>query len=274
MDLDLQQPQTETVGSPSPDDTTARKTPLLVIAAAGLALGGGLAWWWAHDRHAAVTPVAAVAATEAAIPPAAEPAKPLPPLDQMDIFLRALLGTLSSSPEFARWLATDDLIRQMARAIDAVSRGESPADDLVVLTPSSTFEVSGLRGQHVIDRASYRRYDRLAAAVASLDPEAVARVYRTIQPRLNEAYRALGRADGSVDTALQVALRVVASTPIVDEPVRLVPGRGATYAFADPAIETLKPAQKQLIRMGPANQAKVQARLHEISTALAASDSR
>jgi hypothetical protein len=275
MDLELHQPSAEPVNrAPSPDDTTPRKTPIMTIAIAGLALGGALAWWWAADRGAAPSTVAAVSATEAALPVTADPAKPLPPLGQMDIFLRGLLGTLSSHPEFVRWLATDDLIRQMARAIDQVSRGESPADTLSVLTPQQPFDIAGRRGDYSIDPVSFRRYEPIAGAVASLDAEGVARAYRTIQPRLDEAYRALGRAEGGVDTAVQVALQTLIATPVASEPIPVVPGRGATYAYANGAFEKLSPAQKQLVRMGPSNQRRVQAKLREISKAIDASTAR
>ena len=54
------------------------------------------------------------------------------------------------------------------------------------------------------------------------------------------------------------------ATPTVDGPIRIVPGKGATYAFADPRLEALTPAQKHLIRMGPENQRMIQTRLREI----------
>ena len=81
---------------------------------------------------------------------------------------------------------------------------------------------------------------------------------------MDEAYRALGRSENSVDQALGVALDVLLATPSVDGPIRIVPGKGATYAFADPRFETLTPAQKHLIRMGPENQRIIQTRLREI----------
>jgi len=57
------------------------------------------------------------------VPLASAPA--LPPLDQMDPYLRTLLRGLSTRPELAAWLATDNLIQQMALTIDRVSRGAS-----------------------------------------------------------------------------------------------------------------------------------------------------
>jgi hypothetical protein len=189
----------------------------------------------------------------------------------MDTFLRALLGALSSHPQLAAWLATDDLITQMADAIDRTSRGQSPAKIVPVLKPEDVFEINGARGQMAIDPRSYRRYEPLAAAVASINANGVAQAYRTIQPRLDEAYRSLGRSENTVDEALAVALNLLISTPEVQDPIRLIPGKGATYAFADPQLESLAPVQKHLIRMGPQNAALIRARLRELAAALNAS---
>ncbi len=246
----------------------ARGVPVLLIGALGLALGAAGAWWWARDRIGPDrTRPAATVGTDAVIAPTRQ-ARPLPPLGQMDTFLRALLGSLSSSPELVRWLATDDLIRQMAHAIDRVSRGASPAREVAVLRPVGIFATAGRPGQVTIDPATYHRFDGLATLVSSLDARAVADAYYTIQPRLDEAYRALGRAEGGVDHALAVALQVLIETPSLEDPVRLVPGLGATYAYADSQLENLQPAQKQLLRMGPQNLARVKTRLREIKEAM------
>jgi len=242
--------------------------PVLVIAAIGLLLGGAAAWWWARDRPVVGGTHSATAATDELIAPAADVTRALPPLGQMDTFLRALLGTLSSSPELARWLATDDLIRQMAHGIDRMSRGFSPAGEVQVLRPQGDFAVTGGRGEMTINPASYRRYDALASLVASVNAQSVADAYRTIRPRLDEAYRALGRTDSSVDAAVSVALQILIDTPVLRDPVRVVNGKGATYAYADARIEKLLPVQRQLIRLGPENLERVQARLRDIKTAI------
>jgi hypothetical protein len=41
-----------------------------------------------------------------------------------------------------------------------------------------------------------------------------------------------------------------------------------THAYADPWLEDLSPAQKQLLRMGPSNQRRVQAKLRELAVAM------
>lgn len=253
-----------------PQPKRASLTPVAIVAIGGLALGGAAAWWWTSGNRTETPAPIETPATTAEIPPVKEAPPALPPVGEMDTFLRAMLATLSAHPDLARWLATDDLIRQMARGIDRVSRGQTPAPNLAVLRPSEEFKVSGPRNRVTIDPASYRRYERFATLMESLDPQRVAEVYRTIHPRLDEAYRSLGRSDASVDQAVRVALQQLIDTPVPEGEARLVPGRGATFAYADTKLEQLSPIQKQLLRMGPDNARRIQARLREIQTALAA----
>ena len=57
------------------------------------------------------------------------------------------------------------------------------------------------------------------------------------------------------------------NTPVVDAPARLTP-KGIGYAYADDRLESLTPAQKQLLRMGARNERLVKAKLREIALAL------
>jgi hypothetical protein len=171
----------------------------------------------------------------------------------MDAFLRPLIAALSARPELARWLATDDLIRQIAAAIDQASAGGSPARDFKVIAPAAPLTTTRRGTRRTIDPASYRRYDGIVATVTSTDASAAARIYQTIRPRLNEAYRGMGNPGGDVDRALQQALDILIDTPVAEDPVEVVEGDGASWAFADPQLEALAPTQKQLLRMGPAH---------------------
>lgn len=205
-------------------------------------------------------------------PPA--PAVELPPQAQMDAFIRTLVGGLSARPELARWLTTDDLTTHIASAIDQFSRGLSPAKDAKVIAPAGPFAVTTRAGRTYIAPESYGRYDGLAATASSLDAGAVSRAYTTIKPRLEEAYRLLGNRAGDLDTAVEAALITLLEVPVIAEPVALVPGRGNLYAYADARLEALKPAQKQLLRMGPDNVRAVQAQLRAVARELGIPASR
>lgn len=268
-------PVESAAGAPGPRPPAALIVGGLLILAA---IGFGLRWWLA-DRQtpetAAAPPATAapVAATEAPLTPAAEPPVVLPPIDEMDPFIRGLLGALSARPELARWLATDDLIRHLALAIDRVSRGVSPAGEFGMLAPASGYPtVSRQRRLHA-DPAGYTRYDGIVSTIGALDMTAVARAYRTLQPRLDEAYRGLGRPGRTVDRAVQDGLALLLATPVPPESPELDIGEGPNYVYADLELEGLQPPQKHLLRMGPAHVRTIKTKLEELRQALATTPS-
>ena len=248
--------------------------PLAPIAIVGallvLCIAAGA--WYMSRRAQPATAVnqssRAVTATEAPIEKSAEPPVVLPPLERMDGFLRPMLAALSSRPELARWLATDDLVRQLAAAIAQASDGKSPARDFKVLAPQGPLTTAGRPLLRTIDPKSFGRYDGLVATVTSMDAAAVAKVYRTIRPRLNEAYQKMGNPNRDVDNALRNAIDILLDTPIVKGPIRVVEGSGASWAYADRELESLLPTQKQLLRMGPANVEKILTWLAALKNAL------
>jgi hypothetical protein len=137
-----------------------------------------------------------------------------------------------------------------------------------VLRPSAGFHVVERGGDVYIDPRSYERYDGLAAAAASIDPAGAARLYATLKPRIEEAYRDLGMPDTPFDRTLEQAIVLLLETPIVDDPVRAAPQGGLGYGFAAPNFEALPAAQKQLLRMGPRNVRTIQSSLRAIALAL------
>jgi hypothetical protein len=214
-----------------------------------LLLGGG---WWYYTRRqapAAVRPAAAI--TEAPVAPPVAQAPELPPLDQMDSLLRQLIGALSNHPGLAAWLISDDLIKQLAAAIHKASRGESPSRDFTSFAPKTAFKVMPRGTQMAIDQSGYRRYQSLVDGVTATDASAVAKVYRTIHPRLNEAYRNLGHPNADVQEAIEAGLTILLDTPVLKDPTYVVETSGVRWKFADPKTEARYGSQKQLLRMGP-----------------------
>lgn len=189
----------------------------------------------------------------------------LPPLDQSDAFVRELVRGLSSQASVTAWLATTGLIRNFVVVVDNIAMGVTPARHLRALAPRGSFRVIESSSHIIIDPAAYGRYDALAAAASGIDPDGAARVYSTLKPRIEEAYRDLG-GDVSFDARLEGAIVSLLRVPIVDSPA-LAP-RGANYLFADPRLETLSGAQKQLLRMGPEHVRVVQLTLRRIAVAL------
>lgn len=212
-----------------------------------------------------------VAATDAPVAPQAplgvdvEPIE-LPPLDDTDMLVRQLVRALSSHPTIAAWLTTDGLIRNFVVVVENIASGRTPSRHLRVLKPSGPFTVADAGGTAVIDPRSYERYDTIAAAAASVDPDGAAKLYSTLKPRIEEAWSEIG--NGPFDRALETAIVRLLEAPALGGEVALVAGRGAMYNFNDPRIERLTQAQKQLVRMGPRNVRTIQRSLRNVALAL------
>ncbi len=191
----------------------------------------------------------------------------LPPLDQSDPIVRELVKQISSHPRIAAWLATDGLIRTLTVAVENVADGSTPARRFHVLRPASAFETVARGGDLHIAPRSYERYDDLADAAASIDAAGAARLYATLKPRIEEAYRDLGFPDTPFDRTLERAIVLLLRTPASDGAARLEP-RGIGYGFVDPGLERLTAAQKQLLRTGPRNVRIIQSSLRQFALAL------
>jgi hypothetical protein len=71
------------------------------------------------------------------------------------------------------------------------------------------------------------------------------------------------------DRALERAIVVLLETPGPDASARLIRApKGLGYRFADPRMEALSGAQKQLLRAGPANVQTAQSWLRAVALAL------
>ncbi len=195
------------------------------------------------------------------------PAEPLPSLADSDGLARELATRVSTHSLAAAVLAEVGVIDRFVAAIDQLAEGKVPRSDLEVLRPKGQFEVLGREPELRVDAASYRRYDALAQALAALDTRALVAGYRRLAPLCEEAYRALGYPEGGFEQRLRTALALLASTPRSDETPALV-AHVKRYEFADPNLESLADAQKQLLRMGPKNAALVAAKLREIDATL------
>ncbi len=205
-------------------------------------------------------------------PPPPPPPLVLPALDDSDAFVRPLVKELSSHPQVAKWLVTEDLARRFVTVIDNVARGENARVHVPFLEPDGGFEVEQRRGRAVISRRSFRRYDLLAAVVGSLDTAGSVRLYRDLAPLFEEAYGELGNPE-TFEQALGQAIDRILAVPVPADEIE-VKRRITSYGFADRELENLDPAEKQLLRLGPDNAREIQAKLLALKTALALTRTR
>jgi hypothetical protein len=126
---------TVTLGS-TPLATDEPRRPSLWVAFVVLAaLIAGIAYF-IYGRHPLPVEQERTARAAATPGPAAAPAEPLPALDASDALVRTLLQQLSSHPQFAEWLLTNDLVRKFTSIVDRIAIGASPSKPASFAKPS------------------------------------------------------------------------------------------------------------------------------------------
>ncbi len=247
---------------------------ILIAVGLLLLLGAGLFFWMRSADDPAPPPPSTEPSPPPAeveeTPPAPPPETPpldLPELSVSDEFVRRMVRELSERPQLAAWLATDRLIERFVRTVVDLAGGSNPAENVPFMRPDEPFLVEEVDGRLYMDPEGYRRYDLLAATFASLDPEGTVEAYRQLYPLIQEAYEVLGLPDDEFATVLARAVEnLLGARPreglLEVEPVE------AVYEFVDPELESLRGAEKALLRMGPDNTRRIQSQLREMDRRL------
>ena len=259
---------------PGPGPQRSRLWPIAAVVGLVAFCLGFYFFFWKNGSAPEPAPVA-----EAPAPPPVEfleepepeadiePDIELPPIGESDTFVRELVGQLSSHPELASWLVTKDLVRRFTMIVDNIAEGVSPRAHLRFLDPEEPFQAVERANRFYIDPASYERYNLVADVFESLDTAGSVELYRNIKPLIDEAYRELGRAEGTFDETLSLAIEHLLETPVPDDSVELI-SRFRSYHHADPDLDSLSPSQQHFFRMGPRNVQKIQAKLRELARGL------
>lgn len=241
---------------------------LLLLLAAPVAL-------YLATREPAAAQVAVVDAGPPPPPPAVD-AGPSLPLPEGDALLKRLLGSLGAPAALLSWLEGDDVLRRLVAAVNLIAEGQSPRPMLTFFPVKGPFQAREVPGpppvkpkkgpppprasRYFVARASYQRYEGVAAALDAVDATGAGKVYGELRPFLDAAYREIGRPDTHFDDVLVKAAGVLLAVRWPAGEVELTPS-GAVWLYADPALEALAPAQKHLVRMGPAYGGTVQKQL-------------
>lgn len=213
---------------------------------------------------AAPSPVAPPppAVTRPALPPP-QPAALVPALGESDPLVRAELAPLGLP---ADWVGQDQLVRRLAVLIDNATRSELPHKQLRFLRPQGGYRVVEREGRVYPDPANAIRFDPLLDLLEAISPTTAASVIAKIEPILGAALRELGTRDAPSEILVEAIDRALEAPEPPREPVLVQPK--VLYEYADPSLEALPPLDKQLMRLGPRNHARMRAYLTDLRRAM------
>lgn len=195
--------------------------------------------------------------------PAESEAEPAPELPDLANSTPTVLQTLDSSGVEIQPLKSSQLVSDVVVIVDNLRNGSLVRERTVVQRPDGRFKVLEIDGALYIDEQSYQRYDALVDWFVSLDEEAVVENYQLFRPLLSEAYADIGYPDADFTRAIVEAIEVLMDTPVPETLVE-VKDDEVMYTYANPSYESLPPAQKQLLRMGPDNIRRLKSKLSSL----------
>ena len=196
------------------------------------------------------------------VPPAGQSTS-LPSLEQSDSSMRKLLATLFGRKVFEELFSQQDIIRRIVATVDNLAR-EKVAQRLMPLRSArGPMLLKGEGEQRTISPQNASRYEPYIAMAEAVDAKALVVAYIRHYPLFQQAYGELGYPTEYFNDRLVAVIDHLLAAPNVDGPVQLVQ-RKVLYEFADPEMEARSAGQKIMIRIGPANSARLRSTLRDI----------
>jgi hypothetical protein len=199
--------------------------------------------------------------------PATATTAALPALDDSDSSVVSALIALAGGSDLSTLLVRQQLIARIVATIDALPRRGLSTYMLPVHAPKGAFITEDSNGMTQTSEQNAARYAPYMQVVEGADPRALVAWYVHSYPLFQEAYRQLGYPKGYFNDRLIVVIDDMLTAPEPLQPPALVPSK-TYYAYADPALESLSAGQKLLLRVGPANEAKIKTQLRAIRARL------
>jgi hypothetical protein len=256
------------------ESAARRKVAWLIGVVAAVALGfGGWYWYKSAHRPAEPSPVAAP------LPPPAPPANPepqvahpiggeaagsaaLPALNDSDQVVHdSLAGVIGRHP-VEQFLVPQNIVRHVVATVDNLSR-RKVAVDLRPVKPTAGQAVVATQGDiTTLGDANFQRYAGLVKVVQATDMKALALVYERLYPLFQQSYEDLGYPGKYFNDRLVEVIDHLLEAPEPSGPIKLTQPK-VFYEYADADLEARSAGQKLMIRMGPANERAIKAKLRE-----------
>lgn len=273
------------------------RAPIVVGVLVLLAAAAG-GWYWTYGpQRTTPQPVPAAAV---ATPPEDAPARPaepaeevasgpqnpvdaiakpdaaLPALSDADAQVTSALTQLLGAGSVGSFLNVDGFVRRTVATVDNLTRQQAPSRVWPLHPTPGRFTVQpgtqgGARGEQTIDAANAGRYAAVTAFAEAVDVERAAKLYARFYPLFQQAYEELGYPGRYFNDRLVAVIDHLLAAPEPQGPVRVklteikgeydAPNPWTRYEFVDPALESMTSGQKMMVRVGPANERRLKAKL-------------
>lgn len=199
--------------------------------------------------------------------PASAATAPLPPLDASDADVATALLGMAGGDGAGALLQRDQVIRRIVATVDALPRQNLASNLMPVKSPQGAFIADQAGENFTLSARNAERYAPYMRVLESVDPQALVAWYARHYPLFQQAYQDLGYPHGYFNDRLVVAIDDMLAAPELQTPAALTRPK-VFYRYADPSLEARSAGQKMMMRLGPADEARVKAKLRAIRARL------
>jgi hypothetical protein len=218
-----------------------------------------------------VAPTPPQTATEPAVRnpiPEASDTKPLPALKDSDPDVHDTLVALFGAKAVAQFLVPENVVRHIVVTVDNLPR-KKVAVELRPVKPTPGMTATTSQGDiTTLGAKNFERYAPVIKVVQNTDTKTLADVYFKMYPLFQQSYEDLGYPGQYFNDRLVEVIDDMLQAPDVAGPIELTQPK-VFYEYADPKLESRSAGQKLLMRMGPANEAIMKAKLRDFRKAIA-----
>ena len=191
-----------------------------------------------------------------------DPPPPLPALADSDDEVRAAFSAYDLPTP---WLARAGLLQRATTLLVNLGTGTLPRRQLAFLAPAEPFKVTKEGERFFMDPAGYARYTPLMDTLERVPPEQLGALLRRYEPLLAEALGQLGERDSVARFVTRAADEILARRPVSGRIELVRPN--VLFQYANPALEEASELDKQLLRVGPENLARLQRYVQRVRSA-------
>lgn len=186
--------------------------------------------------------------------PAAITETPLPSLEQADSVLKDELLALDWRPGLASLLVTKEMVRNFVVTVDNLAQGRLVTEHDVLKRLEQGYRATATEdGRYLAHPANTERYEPYLLLLESVPPAQLKALKQRYKPLLEQAFAELGYENLHFDQRLQQAIALLLATPELQEPP-LLERPSVYFTYADPQLEQLPEAQKQMLRLSATQQ--------------------
>ena len=192
---------------------------------------------------------------------------PLPDLNNSDKEIRSAASQINPALRWVEWITTDEAIRKFVMVIDNLATGGISRKFLLIPKPKDKFSSTQDDTRKYMDKASFERYSPYISLFESIDNDMASAFYQRYSPLMEQAFSELGYTERNFHDTLMKAFEVLLSAPVLTEKIELI-RPSVFFKYADLDLEQAPDAHKQMIRMGPENTTKLQAKIRQLQAVL------